>query len=113
MPDSYRKPYLAWYDQVVLPPRYRLPDFVKFTGTGSTSTMEHISQYLAQLGEVADEPTFNVRLFPLSLLGPTFLWFSSLPHDSIIGWEDLETKFHQYFDSEVIEKGITDLVNVC
>jgi len=41
----YRKSYPVWYDQVVLPPRYRLPDFVKFIGTDSTSTMEHISQY--------------------------------------------------------------------
>jgi hypothetical protein len=42
---TYRKPYPSWYDQVVLPPRYRIPDFVKFTGTRSTSTMEHISQF--------------------------------------------------------------------
>jgi hypothetical protein len=49
-----------------------LPDFVKFTGTGSVSTMEHISQYLAQVGEVVDEPAFKVRFFPLSLSGPDF-----------------------------------------
>ena len=44
---SYKKPYPEWFDQVLLPPRYRLPDFVKFTGTSSTLTMEHVSQYLA------------------------------------------------------------------
>jgi hypothetical protein len=74
--------------------------------------MEHISQYLAQLREIADEPTFKVRFFSLSLSGPIFLWFASLPHDSIVGWEDLETKFHQYFYSGVMEKGITDLADV-
>jgi hypothetical protein len=81
---SYRKPYLAWYNQVLLPSRYRLPDFIKFTRTGSTSTMEHISQYLAQLGEIVDDPTFKMRLFPLSLSGLAFSWFASLPHDSIV-----------------------------
>jgi hypothetical protein len=40
---SYMKPYSAWFDQVLLPSRYRLPDFIKFTGIGSTLTMEHIS----------------------------------------------------------------------
>jgi len=60
---SYKKPYLEWFDQVLLPPRYRLPYFVKFTETGLVSTMEHISQYLAQLGEIADEPTFKVSFF--------------------------------------------------
>jgi hypothetical protein len=74
--------------------------------------MEHISQYLAQLGELSDEPAFIVRFFPLSLYGPAFLWFASLPYDSIVGWEDLESKFHQYFDSGVTEKGIADLVDV-
>jgi hypothetical protein len=29
-----------------------------------------------------------------------------------VGWEDLESKFHQYFDSGIIEKWIADLVNV-
>jgi hypothetical protein len=69
---SYKKPYTEWFDQVLLPPRFRLPDFVKFTRIGPTSTMEHISQYLAQLGEIADEPAFKVRFFPLSLSGPAF-----------------------------------------
>jgi hypothetical protein len=66
---SYKKPYLEWFDQDLEPSRYRLSDFVRFTGTGSVSTMEHISQYLAQLGEIADEPALKVRLFPLSLSG--------------------------------------------
>jgi len=43
---------------------------------------------------------------------PTFSWFASLPHNSIEGWEDLETKFHHYFDSGVMEKGIIDLFDV-
>jgi len=47
---SYKNPYPEWFDQVLLPPRYRLPDFVKFTGTGLVSTIKHISQYLASSG---------------------------------------------------------------
>jgi len=54
----------------------------------------------------------TVRFFPLSLSGPTLLWFASLPHNSIEGWEDLETKFYHYFDSGVMKKGIIDLVDV-
>jgi hypothetical protein len=70
--------------------------------------MEHISQYLAQLDEIANEPLFKVRFFPLSLFGSTFSWFASFPHNFIEGWEDLETMFHHYFDSRVMEKGISD-----
>jgi hypothetical protein len=74
--------------------------------------MEHISQYLAQYGEIADDPTLKVRFFPLSFSWLAFSWFASLPHNSIEGWEDLKTKLHHYFDSGIIEKGITDLVDV-
>ena len=53
-----------------------------------------------------------MRLFSLSLSGSALSWFASLPHDSIIGWEDLKSKFHQYFNSGVMEKRIADLVDV-
>ena len=42
----YKLPYLKWYDLVALPTNYRLPEFAKFTGQDSTSTIEHVSRYL-------------------------------------------------------------------
>ena len=41
----YKHPYPEWYDLVTLPINYRLPEFAKFTGQDSTSTIEHVSQY--------------------------------------------------------------------
>ena len=38
---SYKHPYPEWYDLVTLPTNYRLPEFAKFTGQDSTSTIEH------------------------------------------------------------------------
>ena len=43
---SYKRPYPEWYDLVALPTNYRLPEFAKFTGQDSTSTIEHVSQHL-------------------------------------------------------------------
>jgi len=80
---SYKRPYLEWYDLVALPTNYRLPKFAKFTGQDSTSTIEHISRYLTQLGKVSVEDAHRVHFFSLSLLGPAFTWFSSLPVNSI------------------------------
>ena len=82
---SYRRPYPEWYDIVALPPRYRVLDFTKFTGQDGTTTMEHVSHFLAQLGETSSEQAHMVRFFPLSLSGPAFTWFSSLPANSIDG----------------------------
>jgi hypothetical protein len=54
-------------------------DFIKFDGGGSRITWEHVSQYLAQLGEASSIEALRVWLFSLSLIGTTFAWFSSLP----------------------------------
>ena len=42
---SLKRPYPEWYDLVALPTNYRLPEFAKFTGQDSTSTIEHGSRY--------------------------------------------------------------------
>ena len=62
-------------------------------------TWEHVSQYLAQLGEAGSIEELNVRLFPLSLTGTAFSWFAALPHGSILLWSQLEQKFHDHFYS--------------
>ena len=94
---SYKCLYPEWYDLVTLPTNYRLPEFAKFTGQDSTSTIEHVSRYLTQLGEASVEDAHQVRFFFLSLSGLAFTWFSSLPVNSIVNWADLEKKFYTYF----------------
>ena len=85
----YQLPYPEWFDRVSLPHRYKVPDFFPFSGQDDTSTMEHISRFLAQCGEASAEEALKVRFVPLSLAGSAFTWFSSLPSHSIIGWADL------------------------
>ena len=91
---------------------YRLPKFAKFTGQDSTSTIEHVSRYLTQLGEASIEEAHRVRFFSLSLSGPAFTWFSSLLVNTIANWADLEKKFHTYFYTGIGEKKITDLTTI-
>ena len=108
----YKRPYLEWYDLVALPSNYRLLEFAKFTGQDNTSTIEHISWYLTQLGEASIEEAHRVRFFSLSLSGPAFTWFSSLLVNSITNWVDVEKKFHTYFYIGTREKKITDLTTI-
>ena len=74
--------------------------------------MEHISRYLIQLGDASVEEAHKVIFFPLSLSGPAFSWFSSLEPNSIVGWANLENKFHAYFYSRTGEKKITNLTSM-
>ena len=112
MTFSYKHPYLEWYDLVALPTNYRLLEFAKFTGQDSTSTIEHVSRYLTQLGEALVEDAHRVCFFSLSLSRPAFTWFSSLPVNSITNWADLKKKFHIYFYTRTGEKKITNLMTI-
>jgi hypothetical protein len=72
---------------------------------------EHISQFLAHLGELANREAYRVRLFSLSLAGTTFAWYATPPPNSINYWEKLEQKFHERFFSEH-ELELADLSSV-
>ena len=53
-----------------------------------------------------------MHLFPLSLTGTAFSWFSSLPHGSIRVWSQLEQKFHDHFYSGGNELKLSHLTSV-
>jgi hypothetical protein len=50
---GYTKPYPSEYDLIPLPPKYRLPEFTKFSGAEGSNSIEHVSRYLAQLGMIS------------------------------------------------------------
>jgi hypothetical protein len=106
---GYTKPYPSDYDLIPLPPKYRLSEFTKFNGAEGSSSIEHVSQYLAQLGMISVSDPLRVRFFSQSLTGPSFGWYTSLGPDSIRTWEQLEEQFHIQYHSEAAEAGIADL----
>ena len=53
-----------------------------------------------------------MRLFPLSLSGAAFIWFISLPPNSVRTWADLEQKFHDYFFTGETELKLSHLTSV-
>jgi hypothetical protein len=108
----YQKPYPAHFDFYNYPNNWRFPEFVKFDGESPRTTWEHISQYLAQLGEAGRYDALRVRTFSLSLTGTAFAWYSSLPPNSIANWDQLECKFHEHFYSGNHEVGLADLASV-
>jgi hypothetical protein len=48
-------------------------------------------------------------MFPLSLSGTAFTWFTSLTPNSIFTWAQLEQKFHEYFYSGDTELRLSHL----
>ena len=71
-----------------------------------------MGQFLAQCSEVGTSDVFRLKLFPLSLSGTAFTWFTSLSPNSISTWEQLEQKFLEYFYSGETELRLSDLTMV-
>jgi hypothetical protein len=80
---SYQKPCLEYFDTIPYPRGFRVPDLAKFTGDDAKTTYEHIGQFLAQVNDVSITDVHKIRMFPLSLTGAAFNWFTSLPLNSI------------------------------
>jgi hypothetical protein len=91
---GYTKPYPSDYDLIPLPPKYRLPEFTKFSGSEGSSSIEHMSRYLARLGMISVSDPLRVRFFSQSLTRLAFRWYTSLGPDSIRTWKQLEEQFH-------------------
>jgi hypothetical protein len=110
---TYTPPFPEWYYNVILAPRVKPPtEFTKFSRQDDTSMVEHIARYLMQLGEASSEEAFRVRYFPMSLTGPVFQWFSSLPPQSVVTWRELEQKFHTHYFGGSTEKKLIDLATL-
>ena len=56
----YQRPYPVAFDLVPYTSGWRVPDFIKFSGDDNRSTWEHISQYVAQLGEASCSNSLRV-----------------------------------------------------
>jgi hypothetical protein len=54
----------------------------------------------------------KIRMFPLSLTGVAFNWFTSLPPNSIDSWVNLEQKFHDYFYNGEVGLTLSDLTSL-
>jgi hypothetical protein len=54
----------------------------------------------------------KIRMFPLSLTGIAFNWFTSLPPNSIDSWVSLEQKIHDYFYNREVELRLSSLTSL-
>ena len=78
-----KKPYPESFDSIPFSQNFKVSEFIKFTGEDSRTTLEHVSQFNAQMGIYGSLDHLKIKMFPLSLSGTVFSWFSALPSNSI------------------------------
>jgi hypothetical protein len=97
---------------VPYPRGFWVPGLTRFTGDDTRTTYEHIGQFLAQINDTGVTNVHKIRLFPLSLSGTAFNWFTSLAPNSIENWPSLEQRFHEYFYNGEVELRLSDLTAI-
>jgi hypothetical protein len=108
----YQKSYPDYYDQLHYPRGYIVPEFAKFSEEDGKTILEYVGQFILQCGVTSANDALKLRMFPLSLSGTAFTWFSSLTLNSIFTWVQLEQKFHKYFYSDDTELRLSHLTAI-
>jgi hypothetical protein len=90
----HRPNFVSPLSELVLksePPRgYKIPKFTKFAGDTSESTVEHITRYVREAGDLANDENLRLIYFPNFLTKNAFMWFTSHTPHSIQNWTQLE-----------------------
>ncbi|KAI8538691.1 hypothetical protein RHMOL_Rhmol09G0124600 [Rhododendron molle] len=83
--------HLCLYPNAKLPDKFKMPDLVKFNGSGDPKT--HLYGYHAAMKLLKVESEAMSQLFPQTLSGPAFHWFLSLDIAKRRTWEDIGVAF--------------------
>ena len=94
---NFVSPLLELVLQSELSRGYKIPKFTKFAGDTSVSIVEHITQYLTEAGDLANDENLRLKYFPNSLTKNAFTWFTTLTPHSIQDWTQLEWLSHEQF----------------
>ena len=86
---------------VVVPRKFRVPEFIKYTGTECPVT--HLKSYCNKMAEVVNDEKLLIHFFQDSLSGSALSWYTRLDNTKIRKWKDLVKAFvEQYkFNMEV------------
>ena len=96
---------------VVVPKRFRVLEFIKYSGT--QGSMTHIKSYCNKMAEVVHDEKLLMHFFQDSLSGVTLSWYMRLDNTKIRRWKDLVHAFiKQYKYNMDIASDRTSLSNL-
>jgi len=76
---------------VVVPKEFRVPEFIKYTGTQYPIT--HLKSYCNKMAEVVHDEKLPIHFFQDSLSGAVLSWYMRLDNTKIQKWKNLVDAF--------------------
>jgi hypothetical protein len=89
--DPIRVAEMCLVPNVVVPKKYRVPEFIKYSGT--QCPMTHLKSYCNKMAEVVHDEKLLMHFFYDSLSGATLSWYMRLDNIKIQSWKDLVDAF--------------------
>ncbi|XP_077242700.1 uncharacterized protein LOC143883237 [Tasmannia lanceolata] len=83
---------------VTLPPKFRMPDFDKYDGTGCP--WSHLRSFISNLEGYGLSPEQIAKVFPMSLTGVAKKWFLHLKPEELRTLDEIANKFVEQFSME-------------
>jgi len=76
---------------VVVPPKFKVPDFDKYTGNSDPRI--HLATYIAKMSSMTDDDRLLIHFFHESLSGTALRWCVQLDRSRLRSWKDLAEAF--------------------
>ncbi|GMI70908.1 hypothetical protein HRI_000760100 [Hibiscus trionum] len=80
---------------LVLPPKFKVPDFDKYDGT--TCPSAHITMYCRKMAAFVKDEKLLIHCFQDNLTGSAIRWYTSLSRENIKTWKDLSRAFVDHY----------------
>ncbi|KAA3477880.1 hypothetical protein EPI10_011738 [Gossypium australe] len=80
---------------LVLPPKFKAPDFEKYDGTRCLKA--HLTMFYRKIAGHEDEDKLLIHCFQESLIGSALRWYNQLGRERIQSWDDLATTFCEQY----------------
>ena len=91
---------LSFFPDVRLPPKFKMPTFDKFVGTGCPKS--HLKMYMMDMQPLGATEELLAQIFQNTLTGASLMWFLNLDNARARSWEDICYEFHNQYKYNII-----------
>lgn len=89
--DSVRATSLCLIPDVIIPAKFKMPEFEKYSGSGDP--MNHLMMYCSKMAAYIKDDKLLIHCFQFSLGSSASKWYFSLERAKVKGWTDLADAF--------------------
>ena len=93
---------LTNFSQVIMPPKFKALEFVKYDGTRDPYTRLHM--FCRKMAPYGDNHPLLCQIFPDCFIGPVAIWYARL--EKTCSWREMTNSFLEYyrFNNEIAPK---------